>query len=171
MTDKRTDEEDGGALKNPWVWAIAGIIGSGVAANFAMAFIAVATNPGLVVEDYYERGKSYASRSRLEMAKDGRPGWKLAFFAPERVTMGKPARFTLKAPLDGDGMTVSGAAVVYAYRPSDASMDFSAAMEMTADGVMAADISFPLKGEWDLIAEFSSGGARESAAKRIRVDE
>lgn len=71
--------------REPWVWLIIALPLSAVIGGIATIFIAVSTSDGLVVDDYYKRGKAInrdlardraAARHRLEatiaIAADGR---------------------------------------------------------------------------------------------------
>ena len=78
------------ALRSPWVIAWIGMFVIFVVANIIMIYLA-ADRPGLVVDDYYERGQDYEENMLKRLAKD--PGWKMKIDAPEFVDVGKPATF------------------------------------------------------------------------------
>ncbi|MCG8425825.1 MAG: FixH family protein, partial [Chromatiales bacterium] len=70
------------ALRSPWVIAWISMFVIFVIANIVMIYLA-ADRPGLVVDDYYERGQDYEENMLKRMAKD--PGWKMKIDAPEFV--------------------------------------------------------------------------------------
>ena len=155
------------AWKSPWVigWVISVLIVLGV--NLFMVYLAIDTNPGLVVEDYYERGQDYEKRMFSKLARD--PGWHMTINLPETVVAGNhtPVQFTL---LDKAGVPVEPRSVTfYAYRPSDASKDFSVPMEKEAKGLYTAKAQFRLKGTWDILASVKAGTEEYNLGRRIHV--
>ena len=155
------------AWKSPWVigWVASIFVVLGV--NLFMVYMAVETNPGLVVEDYYERGQDYEKTLFSKRAKD--PGWHMTVNLPATVTADSviPVHFSVldKAgvPMEPDSVTF------YAYRPSDAARDFSVPMEKEAKGLYSAKAQFNLKGAWDILASVKSGEDEYHVGRRIDV--
>ena len=58
------------AWRSPWIIAWFVLVGVFLAVNGVMIYLAVTTNPGLVVEDYYDRGQHYERHLVSEMARD-----------------------------------------------------------------------------------------------------
>jgi hypothetical protein len=50
----------------PWVWLLIALPATAVVAGMASLYLAITTNDGLVVDDYYERGKAI----NLDLARD-----------------------------------------------------------------------------------------------------
>jgi nitrogen fixation protein FixH len=151
--------------KSPFVLGMGALVGAAVAANLVMVFFAVTGAPGLVTDDYYLRGKSYTSRTRVDyLAPAGVP---LTITGLEGVRVGRPTTVTVSAV---DGM-VGG--LLFAYRPSSADADFSVPLTPDGAGGFAAEVSFPLKGRWDLIVEPTGGDGAPlpSTTRRIGVGE
>jgi nitrogen fixation protein FixH len=155
------------AWRSPWVIGWIGLILLVLTANLIMVYLAIKSNPGLVVEDYYERGQDYERTMVSRLARD--PGWLMNLDVPETITAGTIHRmhFVLvdKAgqPVDPDGVTL------FAYRPSDAARDFSVDMAAEAEGRFKAEISFPLIGTWDLLVSVRSGEDEYNLGERISV--
>ena len=111
------------AWKSPWVIGWVALVVVVLAVNLTMVYFSMSTGPGLVVEDYYERGQDYEKTMFSKRAKD--PGWHMNIDLPKHPIAGNhtPINFTIvdKAgvPVEPDGVTF------YAYRPSDAARDFS----------------------------------------------
>ena len=155
------------AWKSPWVigWVTSIFIVLGV--NLYMVILAIDTNPGLVVEDYYERGQDYERTLFAKQAAD--PGWHMTVNLPKRVTAGSviPVHFSVldKAgvPMEPDSVTF------YAYRPSDAMQDFSVQMEKEAKGMYSAKAQFRLKGAWDILVSARTGEDEYHVGRRIDV--
>lgn len=155
------------AWKSPWVigW-LAGVF-LVLVINLVMVYLAVQTNPGLVVEDFYERGQHYEKTMFSRLAED--PGWHMSINLPEQLLQSRKVslQFTV---LDNAGMPVAPDSVTfYAYRPSDAKKDFSLPMTKVAGGLYSADVVFGLKGVWDILVSVGSGDNEYNLGKRIEV--
>jgi nitrogen fixation protein FixH len=153
------------AWKSPWVIAwVAGVL-IVLGANLFMVFLAVQTNPGLVAEDYYDRGQDY--EKTLFSKRANAPDWHMRIGLPELLEAGDeiPVQFTI---LDRAGMPVQPDSVTfYAYRPSDASRDFSLPMRMESKGLYTTKAQFRLKGAWDILISVASGGEEYNLGQRI----
>lgn len=157
----------GSAWQSPWVRAWVALVVVVLAVNLLMVTLAFVTNPGLVVEDYYERGRAMERDIRSRAA--ARSGWLLAADIPDDLTAEQPAvvRFFV---VDQAGQPVTPEAVTFfAYRPADARRDFSAPMVAEGPGRYRADISFPLPGLWDTLFEVTLGEARDQLHERLYV--
>ena len=150
MSNKSTS-----AWRSPWVIAWIGILVAFVLVSGFRIYLAVATDPGLVVEDYYERGQDYEDNLLKRLARDS--GWNMQIEAPKTVDVAKPAVFGFRIK-DNEGNPVNPDAVVfYVYRPADAELDFSLPMRQMAPGYYQAEVSFPLLGVWDILVSAKSG--------------
>lgn len=152
--------------RNPWVLGWIALIVVVLLVNAAMIMLAYVTSPGLVVKDHYERGEAYASTA-AERARQRDLGWSLALAGEPGLRRAAPLRLSLK---DGSGAPLlAEAAVLHAYRPSDARADFHAVFVPLAPGEYSADVAFPLPGVWDLVIEVRAAGSRLEEARRIDV--
>lgn len=155
-------------FRNPWFLAVLGLVGTALAGTIWMAMIAGATSPGLVNEDYYEKGKNYFHDSPA--SQEG-PQWRLNLLAPARTEVDQPQTYRLYA-IDEHGKPVrDGTATLYAYRPSDAKADFSVKMKLSDIGTFTASAEFPLPGTWDVIAQVESGGRQVDVTQRLFIQE
>jgi nitrogen fixation protein FixH len=155
------------AWKSPWVIAWIALVVAVLGVNGVMVYLAVATNPGLVVEDFYERGQNYERTMHSRTERD--PGWTLRADIPEDVSAGVPTpiRFFL---VDKAGQPVTPQSVeFFAYRPSDVTRDFSIAMTEEGPGRYAAQVSFPLIGVWDTLVAVRTGEDEYQVGQRITV--
>lgn len=155
------------AWKSPWVigWIALVLVVLGV--NLSMVYLAMRTNPGLVVEDYYARGQDYEKTLFSKRARD--PGWHMVIDLPKNTLAGNhtPINFSI---VDKAGVPVQPDAVTfYAYRPSDAARDFSVPMEQQATGLYSAKAQFRLKGVWDILVSARNGEEEYSVGQRIEV--
>ena len=155
------------AWRSPWVIAWISLIVAVLGVNLTMVYFAISTNPGLVVEDYYERGQHYERTMVSKMALD--PGWEMRADIPQDINVGEPAviRFFLvdKAgqPLVPDGVELFG------YRPSDVERDFNIPMTEQSRGRYIAEVTFPLIGVWDILIAVKSGEDEYNLGERIHV--
>jgi nitrogen fixation protein FixH len=135
--------------------------------NMVMIFMAVDNNPGLVVDDYYERGQDYEKNLLKRLARD--PGWKMQLQLPRKIEVDQPviARYSVQ---DQSGQPVTPDSVTFfAYRPADAKADFSVPMQQVAPGRYEAEIRFPLFGAWDILVSAKRGEDEYNTPKRIGV--
>lgn len=157
------------ALRNPWVLGMAGFIFLVIAVNAGFIMTAMHTNPGLVDKNYYDRGRAYERNVLKQIAARNALGLQARFEAPVHIVITKPAVFQF-AVVDKLGLPLTDSAVtVTAYRPSDASADFSVAMRHLSSGRYQAELSFPLKGVWDLIIKLKHGEDLIEFTHRISV--
>jgi len=169
MSDTNNDKERSSGL-NRWTVSIAAIIALVLAVNGYMAYLAVSSGPGLVSSDYYERGKSFVSRTAVEHLSPRQEVAEGVISISSEEAGGFLKIITL-AP-KSDKALPPGDAVIYLYRPSDAKKDFSAPMSKSAEGQYSASVQFPLKGIWDIIVEINNDASKERGAtyaRRIEV--
>ena len=156
------------AWQSPWVRAWIALIVVVLAVNILMVTLAVVTSPGLVVDDYYERGRAMEEsiRSRAAANKDHM----LEADIPPDLRAGQPKNLRFFV-VDKVGQPVTPDAVrLFAYRPSDAGQDFSLPMLVEAPGRYGAEVSFPLPGLWDMLIEVTEGEASYRLDKRLYVN-
>jgi nitrogen fixation protein FixH len=153
--------------KNPWVigWIAGVVVVLGV--NITMVTLAIATNPGLIRDDYYERGRDVERTIQTRLAEG--PQWTIQIDTPADIRAEAEARVRFAA-VDRVGQPVEPDAVTYfAYRPSDAGRDFSLPMAAVGPGLYEAAVSFPLGGIWDTVVAVRQGEDEHIFAERISV--
>ncbi|MEA3278600.1 MAG: FixH family protein [Pseudomonadota bacterium] len=155
------------AWRSPWVLGWIALVLAVLAVNLTMVFFAISTNPGLVVDDYYERGKDYERTMASKMARD--PGWVMRADIPTDIRAGERStvRFFV---VDKAGQPVTPDAVrFFAYRPSDASQDFTVDVTEEGEGRYVSEVTFPLAGIWDTLLSATNGNDEFNLGKRIHV--
>lgn len=161
-------QERGSALRSPWVWGCIGMVAAVFLANAVMIIIANITSPGLVVEDYYERGSNYARTQKKHAAQDAL-GWKAKLMTTGDITVNKPAAVQLRV-VDSEGLPVNAGSVeLFSFRPSDADADFSVILSNRYEGRYGGEIIFPLPGIWDMIVSVRRGDDLFETSHRIFV--
>ncbi|WP_207063911.1 FixH family protein [Motiliproteus sp. SC1-56] len=153
--------------RSPWVLGWTALLVVFFIANGVFIYLAQTNNPGLVVENYYERGQDYEKNMLKRRAAD--PGWVMQIQEPEQLEPGQPAVFGFE--LKGrEGEVVNPDEVVLrAYRPVNAADDFEAPMARLRSGYYEAEVNFPLPGVWDLLVTVDKGGEEYSAPLRVNV--
>ena len=153
--------------RSPWVMAWITVILVVLFVNVTMVYLAVGTNPGLVAEDYYERGQNYENTIIARQAKFSKLVTRVEL--PPQARVHEPASLRFVAT-DKSGAPLKGSTVtLFAYRPSDAGADFSVPMVTDEAGGYRAEIAFPLKGAWDLIISLRQGQDEFNVARRVTV--
>jgi len=155
-------------LKNPWLRGIIAVVGVTLVVNIGFISYAFFSPPNLVVQNYYERGKSYFHDENLRDAAAA-TAWRLQLMLPNKVKVNKASTCRLYV-MDHQGKPVDfGTVTLTAYRPSDAGHDFNIELPLTDTGTFTAPVTFPLPGHWDLIARIDAGEQHFDTAQRIFV--
>ena len=157
------------AFRNPWVIGWISAIVLVVCVNIVFIFTAAITNPGLVDEDYYEKGQDHEKNFQSKQAMRNELGWQMNLAPANKPVIGEPVTYTFNA-VDTAGVPIAAdKAVLYAYRPSDVSADFQLDMSEVAAGVYSVEAVFPLKGIWDVTATLHKGDKSLDTTRRISV--
>ena len=156
------------AWRNPWVLGWIAMVVLVFAINAFMVGQAFTTAPGLVNEQYYERGENYhetvARRQQVEAL-----GWEVTITHPERIRFRENNAYHLVA-VDAAGTPLRADQVVlHAYRPSDQRADFNLPFVEEEPGRYRVDVDYPLKGMWDVVIQLTQGEHNYEVAKRTKV--
>lgn len=155
------------AWRSPWVIGWVGLILVVLAVNATMIVLAFVTNPGLVIDDYYERGRNVERTMTTRRAEA--PGWTMSLDTPADVSKERATTVRFHV-VDAVGQPVRPDRVTYyAYRPSDPSADFSQPMVEEALGRYAVEVSFTMAGLWDTLVVAETDGQEVIFDQRIGV--
>lgn len=171
MSGDQVDTRDWSiAWKNPFVIGWATILVVVLVVNFFMVSMAIITNPGLVIDDYYAQGKRMdvvlAEQKKMEQI-----GWKLNVDMPI-MSEGKSVPIKLVIRDKSDNTFDVDTAILYFYRPSDRNLDGQITMvKANSIGEYEQQFSLPLKGKWDLIMEVTKGDIRYNIGRSIMVQD
>ena len=153
--------------RNPWFIGWMVLLTVFVLANFVMIYLATQSGPGLVVDNYYERGEHYEKTMLKRQAQD--PGWKMKLTTSEPLMVGKKQIINI-AVVDKAVQAVNRDSVVLnIYRPSDKNEDFSLPMRRIDDGLYEVEVSFPLPGVWDVLVSIPNMDFEVNLPQRIDV--
>lgn len=150
MSDNNISQSNPKAWRNPWVIGWLALVAIVLGVNAVMISLAVVTNPGLVTEDYYEKGRDFERNAVQQMAARNALGWQISLDLPQKPQAGQDADYRFIVT-DMSGVPVESLKVrLQGYRPSDANADFYTDMEPKGNGIYQAKLNFPLKGLWEL---------------------
>ena len=166
---QRYSQSNPQALRNPWVlgWIALVVVFIGVNALFFV--LAVASSPGLVVDNYYEQGRKYEQNALSVLAARAALQWETRLEVPRDVRVDENVVVRFSA-VDLRGVPIQNAEVrMIAYRPSDANADLLAQLAPVAPGQYQTDVSLPLPGVWDLNVTVQRGEDHFETTQRIAV--
>ena len=167
MTDLRAQTKSMPAWKSPWVIGWIVLVSVVLVVNLTLVILGVSTNPGLVIDNFYDRGQNHEKNWASKQARD--PGWVMQADVPQDLVVGEPKslRFFL---VDKAGRpAVVEEAHFYAYRPSDSQRDFDLPMIEEGPGRYRVDVNFPLVGAWDTLVAVRHGGEEFTHGRRVQV--
>lgn len=168
-TDSQSDSNSNKQswYKSPWLIGWLFLLATVMAVNAYMITQSINNFPGLVVEDFYERGQDY--EENIHQKLEANQKWTTQFHLSDiHINKQTIISFTIRdsegRPAEVEKMTL------FAYRPSDAKKDFSVVMSTSDNNkTHQANITFNSKGKWDLLASVVIGGTEVNYAKKIFV--
>ena len=167
LTGKEWPEKNS-ALKSPWVLGWLAMVAVIITANVVMMTFAYKTSPGLVVEDYYEKGKNY-NKSLEKISAQEALGWDVILLAPEKSVVGEKTEYGLTVTDQNHAAVTADKVELYAFRPSNVKADFSALMKLKGDGRYFGDITFPLPGVWDIVVSIVRDSDQFEVTERVFI--
>jgi len=148
MNNKNISQDNPSAWRNPWVIGWVSLVAVVLIVNATMISIAFITSPGLVDENYYEKGQDYEKNITKRRAERNALAWSYTTDFPSNPIINKDSHYSFNL-VDKYGVALIDANVSFsAYRPSDVNADFKIKMIETVSGRYEANINFPLKGLW-----------------------
>lgn len=163
----RAWEGNDGAAKGGyrWVpWVIVAGFAIVVLVNGIMVYFALESFSGLTAGDYYQRGLHY-NRVIAAEQKQEKLHWQVQLAFNE--TGDKRGRVSLYAT-DADGQPINNAIVnVRIERPVQAGHDMYLTLAAAGDGLYAADVDLPFRGQWEILAQIKHRSNLFTAARRI----
>ncbi|MBI3187807.1 MAG: FixH family protein [Gammaproteobacteria bacterium] len=168
MTNK-ISQDNPRAWRNPWVIGWVTLVAVVLLVNIVMISLAITTNPGLVSEDYYERGRNYEKTVTTKIAARHALAWSISADFPTSPVMNNNEKYRFTV-VDKQGVPVSNGQVTASiYRPSDVNADFKVEMSEIVPGVYSGDINFPLKGRWEITVALKRGDDVYDFTRRVNV--
>jgi hypothetical protein len=155
--------------KSPWVIGWLLLVLTVLIVNGYMIMQSINDFPGLVVDDFYERGQDYEENILQKLENNDK--WQTQFQLSDIYhNQMASLRFMIT---DQQGNTAPVEKLtLFAYRPSDAKKDFSEVMTLSQDKhIYQANMTFKSKGKWDLLASVLIDGHEMNYAYSIFVKE
>jgi len=148
-----------------WVpWSIVGGFALVILVNGILIYFAVSSFTGLQTEGHYQRGLEYNEVLADAHTQDSL-GWTVGI--EFRETAGGRARLSVHAA-DRAGNPLNDAGVMARLvRPVQAGYDMDVKLAAAGNGLYAAEIELPLRGQWDILAQIRHPSGNYSTAKRI----
>jgi len=157
------------AMRNPWFLALIGLVAVFLIVNIVFITFAITSNPGLVADDYYEKGREYEKNVVTRLAARNNLKWETKMEIPKQIYTNRPDVYRFSA-VDSRGVSIMDADVKFViYRPSDADADFVKPVEQIAPGLYQTKLNFPLPGIWDINLKVTHGEAVYHQTQRISV--
>jgi nitrogen fixation protein FixH len=168
MTNK-ISQDNPRAWRNPWVIGWISLVAIVLLVNITMITLAITTNPGLVSEDYYERGRDFEKTVTTKIAARNALAWTITTDFPINPIVNRSEKYRFNV-VDRNAVPVNGGHVIASvYRPADASADFQVEMNEIFPGVYGGDINFPLKGRWEVTVSLQRGDDVYDFSRRVSV--
>ena len=155
--------------KSPWLIGWLLLVAIVLAVNAYMITQSINDFPGLVVDDFYERGQNYEENivSKLENNKK----WKTQFKLTD-IHTNKPTTITFTISDQEGKIAKIEKMTLFVYRPSNAKQDFSVPMNSSDNNLSyQATVTFDSKGYWDLLASVIINGTEVNFANEIFVQD
>ncbi len=158
--------------KSPLLLAWLFLVLAAMAGTIYMVIQANSGFPGLVVDDFYERGQDYEENIHKKFENNEK--W-VTEFQIEEIYLNKPTLISVSIS-DKSGVSAKPEKVtLFAYRPANFKKDFNVPMELSADKLLngkagyQATLTFDAKGKWELLASFVIEGVEVNYPKNIFV--
>lgn len=157
------------AMRNPWFLSLLGLVAVFLTVNIVFIVFAVTSNPGLVADDYYEKGREYEKNIVTRLAARNNLNWETKMEIPKQIYINRPDVYRFSA-VDLRGVPILDADVKFViYRPSDSDADFVKPVEQIAPGLYQTKLDFPLPGIWDINLKVKHGEDVYHQTHRISV--
>jgi len=166
---KKEWPEKNAPFKSPWVLGWIAMVVIVLVANITMIVMARKSSTGLVVKDYYEKGKNY-DKILEKRARQEALGWKTSIVTPDHIVLNKSAAYQFIATDSGGEPIRADKAQLFAFRPFDSKSDFSVDLKWDGSAGYVGDIAFPLPGNWDIIVSVGHGSDQYDTTKRLFVE-
>lgn len=157
MNKKSISQDNPKAFKNPWFLGWMALLVIVLAVNIGFISLAFVTNPGLVDKNYYENSQDYEENLVKYREARNALGWTYQTDFPSNPVVNTKEMHRLTV-VDKAGLPLTAANItVKAYRPSDASADFTATLNEVGAGIYEQYVTFPLKGIWEITYSIKRG--------------
>lgn len=166
-TNSTSENKKQSWYKSPWVIGWLSLVVTVLVVNGYMIFQSINDFPGLVVDDFYERGQDYEENINKKLENNAK--WATEFQVPE-IHHNKPVTISFSIKDEAGILSPVEKITLFAYRPSDAKKDFSTSMTLAENkNSYQSTMTFDTKGKWDLLASAVIDGIEVNYAQSIFV--
>jgi len=167
MRGKSDGEEGGGERRSRWIpWTFVWFFVVLAAIQGVMIWFAIESFSGLTAEDAYQRGIAY---NRTIAAKEAETalGWQVTLtWQADRSAAGK-GRLELQLE-DRLGQPLQGAEIkARLRRPLGPATVTDTPLAAAGPGLYGADLSLPLRGQWDVDLDITTASGNDHVTDRI----
>lgn len=156
------------ALKNPWAIGIILFVCTFLTSNTIFIYFAFQSPSSLVDKNFYEHGKNY-DQIQQQIEQQQELGWTGLIMIPSTTRVNESQIYeVLIQGKNAVGIDIDSV-VMKAYRPADATADFSQTMSKTKPGIYAAEMRFNLPGTWDLVVKAKQAKNEFVVTKRVSI--
>ena len=173
ITSRMHGEDDSGKgngdgeRRSRWIpWTFVGFFVVLAAIQGVMIWFAIESFSGLTAEDAYQRGITYNQTIAVKEAEQAL-GWRASLtWQADRSAAGK-GRLELQL-LDRLGQPLQGAEIrARLRRPVGPETATSAVLVASGPGTYGADLSLPLRGQWDVDLDMTTASGNDHLTDRI----
>jgi nitrogen fixation protein FixH len=145
-------------LRNPWLLGMLGLIVLVLGVNITFVWYSANANRSTLVErDYKTKDRKANEEVLKELGTQRALAWQTTIRKPESLVVNVPAVYEISV-VDREGKPVSGGTLeVEVYRAADESKDFTVPFKEVSPGNYQGQVSFPLKGFWELHIRVTRG--------------
>jgi len=131
--------------REPWVWLMIALPMSAVIGGMITIYLAVTTSDGLVVDDYYKRGKAI----NMVLARDEAAAQYQLSAGVDIDLRGNRVQLLLESPVAGLPETLTFSLL----HPTQPGHDQMLVLQHAGDGVYSGDVDEMARGKWYLQLE------------------
>ncbi len=169
MNQEKSSTEKKQWYKSPWVIGWLLLLATVLGVNIFMIMQSITKFPGLVVDDFYQRGQDYEKNIHKKLKNNQR--WKTRFDY-SRIYLNKPTSIQFSITDKQGNKAKVEHITLYLYRPSNAEKDFSIPMSVADKAnTYQASVTFDSKGKWDILASVVIEGTEVNYGKSIYVNQ
>ncbi len=155
MKTNKISQDNPQALKNPWVLGWLALVGTAFLGTIGLVVTAFVIPDQLISKDYYEKAEDYEENLVKYRTARAALGWTYSAAYPKSPVINKKEIYRLTV-VDKAGLPLTAAKIsITVYRPSDAAADFNVELSEVSAGMYEGNISYPLKGIWEITTTIS----------------
>ena len=146
---------------NPWPWSIIGFFAVAITAAVVWVAFCIGHSTDLVAADYYEQEVDYQSQlDRMERARELTDQASISYEAAEQC-------IRIRLPKEQAALNPEG--LIHLYRPSQANLDQTLRLQITAVGEQRLETKSLAPGLWDVRVQWTANGKGFFLNRRITV--